>query len=155
FLGNERTLARKLFEVPLAVGLELILNKDQILEMYLNSVYWGQARGFSVGGIAEAARWYFDAPVESLGVLERATLAAVIPAPNAIDPFTHPEVTLEHRNRVLQDMVQARRMSAAEAAELSRRPLAVRQGKPPIERFPSYSGFVRDLVDRRLSQHAA
>ena len=73
--------------------------------MYLNSVYWGQARGFAVGGIAEAARWYFDAPVESLGVLEGATLAAMIPAPNVFNPFVDAAKTLERRNAVLREMV--------------------------------------------------
>src|SRR5262249_49486465 len=101
FLGPRRTLDRKLGERPDAGGRELLVSKHQILAMYMTSVYWGQARGFSVGGIAEAARWYFDAPVESLGVLEGAILAAMIPAPNTLDPFTRPERVLEKRNAVL------------------------------------------------------
>ncbi|HEV8480360.1 MAG TPA: transglycosylase domain-containing protein, partial [Candidatus Eisenbacteria bacterium] len=68
FLGNQRTLTRKLAEIPLAVGLEILLSKRQILEMYLNSVYWGQAGTVGIGGVAEASRWYFDLPVDSLGL---------------------------------------------------------------------------------------
>lgn len=155
FLGRDRTFARKLAEVPLALGLELMLSKEQILEMYLNSVYFGQARGFAVGGIAEAARWYFDAPVESLGVLEGATLAAMIPAPNVLDPFRHPQRVRAQRNQVLRDMVETRRLRAADAARLMRRPLAVRRGRPPVERHPSFTGYVRHRLDRELRRHAA
>jgi penicillin-binding protein 1B len=155
FLGRKRTLVRKLAEMPLAVGLELLLSKDQILEMYLNSVYWGQAQGFGIGGVAEAARWYFDAPVESLTVLQGATLAAMIPAPNVVNPFEAPALTLERRNRVLRELVETGRLAEADAARLATRPLAVRRGALPIEQFLSYTGYVRDVIDDDLSKHAA
>jgi membrane peptidoglycan carboxypeptidase len=64
FLGRERTMSRKLAEIPLAHGLEVLLSKRDILEMYLNSIYWGQAQSFGIGGVEQAARWYFDAPVD-------------------------------------------------------------------------------------------
>ena len=155
FVGRRRTILRKATEVPLAIALELLLSKKDILEMYLNSVYWGQARGFAVGGIAEAARWYFDAPIESLGALEGATLAAMIPAPNVINPFADPGRTLERRNGVLREMVETHRLSQAEAQELSERPLGVRQGQPPVERFPSYTGYVTSFLNQRISRQAA
>jgi penicillin-binding protein 1B len=155
FLGNRRTLTRKLAEIPLAVGLELLLSKEQILEMYLNSVYWGHGEGFGIGGIGEAARWYFAAPVESLRVLEAATLAAMIPAPNEIDPFEKPALVLERRNRVLDEMVENRALSPAIAARARLLPLRVRRGRPPIERFPAYGGYVREALRRRLPHHAA
>src|SRR5436190_9913734 len=122
FLGRQRTVLRKMTEIPLAIAVDLLLRKQDILEMYLNSVYWGQAQGFAVGGIGEASRWYFDAPVESLGVLEGATLAAMIPAPNVFDPFDKPERTRERRNAVLQQMVSTHRLSAAGAGGLAARP---------------------------------
>ena len=146
FLGRQRTLARKLAEVPLAVGLELVLGKQRILEMYLNAVYWGQGGSCSIGGIDAAARWYFDAPPESLGALEGATLAAMIPAPNVFDPFKRPELVRLRRNRVLRDMVGVGRLDARRGAELAARPLNVRRGQPPADRFPSYSGFARDQL---------
>lgn len=151
FLGRKRTLGRKLAEVPLALGLEVVLGKNRILEMYLNSVYWGQAGSTSIGGIAAAARWYFDAPPESLGALEGATLAAMIPAPNAFDPFRRAELVRTRRNHVLRDMVAAGRLTEASAAALARRPLNVRHGVSPVERFPSYVGFVRDQLSATLS----
>jgi penicillin-binding protein 1B len=146
FLGRDRNLGRKLAEVPLALGLELMLSKPRILEMYLNAVYWGQAGSWSVGGIEAAARWYYDAPVESLGVLQGATLAAIIPAPNLYDPFERPRLVRARRNEVLRDMVAAKRLDPARAAELSARPLDVRRGTTPLEPYPSYSGLVRDQL---------
>src|SRR5437867_1574567 len=115
FLGRQRTLGRKLAEVPLALGLEAALGKRRILEMYLNSIYWGQAGSYSIGGIAAATRWYFHAPIESLGALEGATLAAMIPAPNVFDPFDRPQLVRARRNRVLQEMVAVHRLTAARA----------------------------------------
>jgi len=146
FLGRQRNLGRKLAEVPLALGLELALSKSQILEMYLNSVYWGQAGSWSIGGIDAASRWYFDAPVESLDVLEGATLAAIIPAPNVFDPFQRPEIVRARRDQVLRAMVESNRLSAARAAVLEKEPLRVRRGTPPPEPYPSYSGYVRDQL---------
>ena len=154
FLGRKRTLGRKLAEVPLALGLEAVLGKRRILEMYLNSVYWGQAGNTSVGGIAAAARWYFDAPPESLGALEGATLAAMIPAPNLFDPFRRAELVRTRRNHVLRDMVAAGRLGEANAVALARQPLNLRRGAPPVERFPSYVGFVRDQLSATLSARA-
>jgi len=155
FLGRERTLSRKLAEIPLAVGLELLLSKDRILEMYVNSVYWGQAKAFAIGGIEQAARWYFDAPVESLGVVEGATLAAMIPAPNVLDPFERPDRVLEKRNIVLHTMEETHKLPAGEAARLAMLPLGVRRGALPTERFPSYSSYVNEVLDHTLHHHAA
>ncbi len=150
FLGRQRTLVRKLAEVPLALGLEVVLGKRRILEMYLNSIYWGQAGSYSIGGVGAAARWYFDSPLESLGALEGATLAAMIPAPNVFDPFKRAELVRTRRNHVLRDMVAAGRLTAASAVALARRPLNVRRGAPPVERFPSYVGFVRSQLSATL-----
>jgi penicillin-binding protein 1B len=155
FLGRERTMSRKLAEIPLAIGLEVLLSKRDILEMYLNSIYWGQAQSFGIGGVEQAARWYFDAPVESLDVLQGATLAAMIPAPNEIEPFGHPQLVLERRNRVLKDLVETHKLSEPDAARLAAEPLVVRRGPRPVERFPSFSGYVAQVVDRELSRHAA
>ena len=155
FLGNERALGRKLAEIPIAVGLEVLLTKRQILEMYLNGVYWGQAGTIGIGGVAEASRWYFDLPVDSLKLSEAATLAAIIPAPNLYDPFEHPDAALERRNLVLDDLVEAGKLTSQQAALAWARPLAARRGPRPVERHPSYVGYVREVLDRELPRQAA
>ena len=155
FLGRERTLGRKLSEAVIAVGLEALLSKDEILEMYLNSVYWGQNGSGGVAGVSEAARWYFDAPVESLDVARSALLAGIIPAPNAYSPFRSPRLALARRNSVIGDMVATGALDAAMAARLRAAPLAVRRGPPPPSLFPSYVGYVRQHLAEHLPPGAA
>src|SRR5690348_16561646 len=79
----------------------------------------------------------------------------MIPAPNALDPFEHPEATLEHRNRVLLVLAETGMLTDAEARRLQARPLGLRQGPAPVERFPAYSGYVREVVDRQLKRSAS
>ena len=155
FLGRDRSWFRKLAEVPLALGLEIVLSKDEILEMYLNSAYWGQAGGYSVGGIATAAQWYFNVPVESLSVVQGAMLAAMIPAPNVHSPFEHPESVLERRNRVLDELEEVGHLRPGEGSRLGATPLGLRRGVTPAERFPSYSGYVNHVLDDILRPRAA
>ncbi len=155
FLGSKRTWARKVAEAFTAVGLELVLTKDQILEMYLNSAYWGRADGGDVAGIAEAARWYFDRPVESLDPSQAALLAGLIPAPNAFSPFRKPRVARRCRDAVLRDMVQTGALDTKTADRIKRSALRVRRGPPPPQRFPSFTGYVRDQLDDALPKGLA
>jgi len=155
FLGNQRTLARKLTEIPIAVGLEVLLTKQQILEMYLNSVYWGQAGTVGIGGVSEASLWYFDLPVDSLGLAQAATLAAIIPAPNAYDPFEHPQAALEHRDLVLDDLAETHRITPDAAARAKAQPLGVHRGPGAVQRYPSYVGYVRDVAEKKLPRNAS
>ena len=155
FLGRERTWGRKLAEIPLAIGIELALSKQQILEMYLNSVYWGQNEAGGVAGIAEAARYYFGLPVESLRAVEGATLAAMIPAPNVYSPFLRPRVTRARRNAVIDIMVASGRLSASMGARAKAWPLNVRRTPPPADRFPSYADYARESLARALPAGAA
>ena len=151
FLGPQRTWDRKLREIFLAVGLEILLSKDQILEMYLNMVYWGRADGGGVGGIAEAARWYFNEPVDSLRLREAALLAGMIPSPNATSPFRDPRRARERRNNVIDDMVAAGSIDAATGRRAKKLPLGVRRGPVPPEHFPSVASYVREWLEQRTA----
>ena len=155
FLGRERTWGRKLAEASIALGLEALLSKDEILEMYLNSVYWGQSGSVGVAGIAEAARWYCDAPVESLDAGQAAMLAGLIPAPNAYSPFRNPRLARSRRDAVLADMAATGALDARTAARLRTTPLAVRQGPPAPALFPGYTGYVRQYLAEKLPRGAA
>ncbi len=155
FLGRERTFGRKIREAFYAVGLEILLSKEQILEMYLNSVYWGQGEGIGVAGIAEASRWYFDAPVESLKLGEAALLAGIIPAPNTYSPFRNSKVARDRRNAVLNDMVAAGVLPANAAAAAKRTPIRVRQAPPPPNRYPSFIGYAQQYLGQKLPKGAS
>jgi penicillin-binding protein 1B len=140
FLGRERTFTRKLREAGLAVGLEILLSKREILEMYLNSVYWGRADGYGVAGVAEASRYFFGTPVESLGVAQATLLAGLIPAPNSSSPFRNPRGALARRESALRDMLAAGVVDSATARLVRRTPLPRQPGPVEPERFPSYAG---------------
>jgi penicillin-binding protein 1A len=98
--GNDQTLGRKMREAILAYQLENKYTKDQILEMYLNTVYFGQG----AYGIEAAAKTYFSLPARKLELAQGAVLAALIAAPSTYDPVFNPKLALERRNLVLQRM---------------------------------------------------
>ena len=126
FLDPERSLARKAREALLALALEEQLEKEEILELYLNGIYLGQAGGQAIHGVAEAARVYFGKPVDRLDLGEAATLAGIISAPNAWSPLRHPEQALERRDLVLRRLVQLGRIDQAAADAVLKNGLEVR-----------------------------
>ena len=99
-LSGEKTLKRKLREIKLTKQLEKKFSKEQILEMYLNTIYFGH----TCYGIAAAAEFYFGKEAPALRPAEGAMLAAVIRSPNNYSPFTAPERCLATRNAVLRRM---------------------------------------------------
>ncbi len=104
FLDPERSLARKAREAFLALAIEKQLDKDAILELYLNGIYLGQAGGQGIHGMAEASRVFFGKPVDRLELGESATLAGIISAPAAYSPLNHPDRALVRRDLTLGRM---------------------------------------------------
>jgi 1A family penicillin-binding protein len=100
FLTRRREYTRKLAEVVLAIRLEQILSKDDILEMYLNQVYWGHNNY----GVQTAARSYFNKSASQLTLAESAMMAGLIQAPEQYSPFT------SMKNAKFQQEVVLRRM---------------------------------------------
>lgn len=125
FLSQERTYERKAREALLAVAMEQRRSKDQILELYLNDIYLGQAGGAAICGVDQAARAYFGKPAERLDLGESATLAGMISAPNRYSPLKHPEAALERRDLALHRMVETGALSAEQAEAELARPLQV------------------------------
>jgi penicillin-binding protein 1B len=104
-LTPEKTLRRKLIEIFAAISFEFHLSKDEILERYLNEVYFSQEGNVAVHGIGAAARTFFDKDVKELSVAEGALLAGMVQAPSAFSPKRHEERALERRNTVLKAML--------------------------------------------------
>jgi penicillin-binding protein 1B len=150
FLGPERSFARKLSEMPLAILLERVLPKDRILEMYLNCAYFGRDEYGGIAGVAEASRRFFGEPVESLTTARAAMLVGVIPAPNLYSPVRRPDHALRRRWAVLRDMVEAGVLDSASAIAAGREPLGVRASPPVQQRFPSFVSYVRQHLGRAL-----
>ena len=100
FLTRDKTLRRKLREAILAQRIEKLYSKDEILEIYLNKVYFGDG----LYGAEAAARGYFGKPASDLTVAEAAMLAGIIRAPSASNPTTNLERAVQRRNVVLKLM---------------------------------------------------
>ncbi|WP_066376877.1 MULTISPECIES: transglycosylase domain-containing protein [unclassified Anabaena] len=101
FLTRRRAFTRKLAEAVLAIRLEQILTKDQILEMYLNQVYWGHNNY----GVQTAARSYFDKSAENLTLAESAMMAGLIQAPEEFSPFANRKLAKQKQKEVLGRML--------------------------------------------------
>ncbi|MEK6711456.1 MAG: PBP1A family penicillin-binding protein [Nitrospinota bacterium] len=123
---RERSLRRKVIEAIAAVRLEMALTKDQILERYLNQVYFGRG----AYGVAAAARTYFDKEASALTAPEAALLAGLIQAPGRFRPFDNPGPSLERRAHVLGRMEAAGYLKRGQADQLAQAPLELRAPEP-------------------------
>lgn len=103
FLHNDKTWSRKAKEIMAAVDLERKFSKDDILELYLNQMYFGRG----VYGVETASQMFFSKSVKDLSIDEGALIAGLAKAPNGYSPIDHPEKALQRRNVVLQAMENA------------------------------------------------
>jgi 1A family penicillin-binding protein len=121
FLNSERTYARKLREVFLAMWLELRLGKDEILTRYLNDIYMGGG----AEGVPAAARLYFDKLPSELSLSESALLAGLIKAPSRFNPLRNPALAHARAARVLDAMVENRAIDRKTAENAKQHPAAL------------------------------
>jgi penicillin-binding protein 1A len=131
-LGSERDVRRKLREASLAYHLEQKYSKERILELYLNTIYFGNG----AYGVQAAAHEYFGGAADTLDLAQSALLAGLIHAPSALDPYDHPELATERRRTVLDRMVELDMITRAQADEADALPLGLRT-KPVAERYPA------------------
>jgi len=122
YLSAHRTPLRKLREAALATMLEIRYTKQQILEAYLNEIYFGQDGAVAIHGVGAASRYYFGKPVGRISLSESALLAGMIRSPNRLAPTRHPDDALSRRNLVLALMAQQKRIEpdVAERAKNAR-----------------------------------
>jgi penicillin-binding protein 1B len=106
FLTPERTLSRKLKEMFLAVVMETKYEKNEILEIYLNEIYFGQNGSVAINGLGEASYFYFGKSVDQLNLEEGATIAGLIRAPNLYSPYINLERSKSRRDQVLKNMAK-------------------------------------------------
>jgi penicillin-binding protein 1B len=151
FLEPERNLKRKLLEASMALVLESMYGKDQILEMYLNEIYLGQRGSVAIDGVGEAARYYFGRNVEDLTLAECATLAGLIRAPNLYSPIGHPRATLERRNVVLKRMLDLNKISDAQYEKARVEPVRVAENILPLKVAPYFVDYVRHQLQELYS----
>ena len=117
-LSTQKLIIRKLRELLLAFQLERQFTKEQILSLYLNKVFLGNAEG-----VEAAAQGYFGKHVRDLTVAESALLVGVLPAPSRYNPNVNPELALQRRNVVLQRMLEERYLTPGEYRAALQEPL--------------------------------
>ncbi|GAX38200.1 transglycosylase domain-containing protein [Nodularia sp. NIES-3585] len=141
FLSQKRAFTRKLAEGVLAIRLEQILSKDQILEMYLNQVYWGHNNY----GVQTAARSYFDKSAEILTLAESAMMAGLIQAPEEFSPFANMELAKRKQREVLGRMLELNWISQQEHDDALQQELK-------FGRIRSFQGSALPYVTNTVSQ---
>jgi len=113
FLTQEKTATRKAQEAVLAVWLESKFTKDEILQLYLNRVYFGSG----AYGIEQAAHIYYNKSANELTIMEAATLAGVLKAPSNYNPAKNPEASMTRAKLVIDSMVNEKFITADDATE--------------------------------------
>jgi penicillin-binding protein 1A len=120
-IGRAPTIERKVKEAITALRLERMYGKEEILEMYLNTVPFL----YNAYGIEMAARTYFDKSAHDLDVLESATLIGMLKGTRYYNPVLNPERAAQRRNTVLAQLVKHGKLDAAECDRLKKQPLAL------------------------------
>jgi 1A family penicillin-binding protein len=148
FTGGDRTLARKFEEAALAIELERRFSKDQILERYLNTIYFGHG----AYGVQAAARAYFGVAARDLKPLQSATLAGLIAGPARFDPVLHPNRAERRRDYVLSEMVDMGAFSEHRATRLAQRPLRLDPASSRSSEAPYFTDVVRRFLFERYGK---
>jgi penicillin-binding protein 1A len=143
FLTSEKTYLRKLNEIILALEMEQVLTKEEILALYLNKIYLGN-RAYGVGA---AANVYYGRPLSELTLPEMAMIAGLPKAPSRYNPIANPERAMIRRNYVLRRMWEVGYISEQDYLEASQAPVSATYHGREIE---VYAPYVAEMVRTRL-----
>lgn len=151
FLTRNKTYIRKLNEVLLALKIEQELTKEEILELYLNKIYFGK-RAY---GVAAAAEVYYGTTVDKLTLAQMAMLAGLPQAPSAINPLNSPESALKRRGHVLDRMRVYELITDEEYEDAMQQPITtVYHGRPIEVQAPYLAEMVRQQIIQKFGEEA-
>jgi len=139
FLTRERSLARKIKEAILSIRMELIFTKDEILEMYLNQIYYGHGSY----GVEAAARTYFGKSVQNLSLDEVGIIAGLPKSPNNYSPYRNPKRARSRRNHVIRRMAQEGFIKSNEAKQAMKKPFTLGEVTNMLNRAPYFVEYIR------------
>lgn len=147
FLTQKRTISRKVKEIILAIQIERRFSKDEILEMYLNQIYFGHG----IYGVAEAASYYFGKPISQISLSEAALLAGIPNNPGQYSPIYNPKNSIQRRNYVLERMYDLGFITATQKENAKTYPLQITNGQNRREErhyyaAPYFTEWVRQIV---------
>ena len=143
-IGFKKTITRKIKEVITAIQIERTYTKDEILEMYLNSVHFGHG----TYGVQAAAKRFYGKQAHELVLDESALLVGLLPAPARYSPVRFPELALTKRNVVLRVMRDQEFISTAEYAEARARLLDNIQQEQTRGTAPYFTEYIRRFLER-------
>jgi penicillin-binding protein 1A len=145
FLTNRKTYSRKINEIFLALKIESELEKDEILELYINKIYLGN-RSY---GFAAASKVYYGKQINDLELIEAAMLAGLPKAPSRYNPIVNPERALLRRDYVLRRMHEENMITAEQFAEAKAQPdtAELHYSRPEAE-----ANYVGEMVRERIQQ---
>ncbi len=146
---REKTMMRKLREMAMAVSLDGHLDKNGVLQMYLDGPYLGQAGGKSICGFQAAARHYWGKNAADLTLDEAATLAAILPAPGRFGPDVAPKTARLRRDQVLRRMKDM----GYEVTEARAARILVDVQPLPSAKYPPYLQATRAWLEDHLPQN--
>ena len=142
FLSRERSIIRKIKEAILSVRLELVFTKDEILEMYLNQIYYGHGSY----GVEAAARTYFGKNVQKLTLDEVALIAGLPKSPNNYSPYRNPKRARSRRNHVIRRMAQEGFIKRDEAQQAMRKEFELGEVTNMLNRAPYFVEYIRQQL---------
>ncbi|WP_230119506.1 transglycosylase domain-containing protein [Arthrobacter sp. Bi83] len=146
-LSGQKNMGDKLREMRLAIALEKKYTKDQILEGYLNIVFFNR----NAYGIEAAAQYFFSVPASKLTLPQAALLAGLVNSPSVYDPVTNPKNSIQRRNQVLdamleQDKITKKQHDAAKASGVGLKVRPSRQGCAAAAMAPYFCDYVSHLI---------
>ncbi|EAB4357278.1 penicillin-binding protein 1A [Salmonella enterica] len=151
FLSPERTLMRKIKEAFLAIRIEQLLNKNEILELYLNKIYLG----YRAYGVGAAAQVYFGKTVDQLSLSEMAVIAGLPKAPSTFNPLYSMDRAIARRNVVLSRMLSEGYITQAQYDQARSEPIDANYHAPEIAfSAPYLSEMVRQEMYNRYGESA-
>ncbi|MGM0452073.1 MAG: penicillin-binding protein 1A [Thermodesulfobacteriota bacterium] len=150
FLTPEKSLARKLKEAFLAFQLERRYTKDEILELYLNQVYFGSG----AYGVKMAAEKYFAKPVSRLNLSECAMIAGLPKAPSVYSPLVNPELAIKRRNIVLTQMRATDRIDQKTYEQSTQTAYSPPEKTKSSKRAPYFVDFIKKRLEKTIGSDA-
>lgn len=148
FLTQNQTITRKIRELFLAVQVEKEYSKHDILAMYLNNAYFGHG----VWGVQDAAEKYFGVDASQLSVNQGAMLAGMLQSPNGYDPLTYPKNAINRRNQVLQNLVNDKKLTQAQADTYASYEIGAADHDVNNSNY-NYPYFFDDVINEAISKY--
>ena len=149
FLSSQRSFTRKLKEIAIAIKLAKKYSKAQVLEFYLNTIYFGRG----AYGIQAASESYFAEPASKLSAAQGAVLAGLIRAPSVLDPRINPEASKTRFRQVVDAMASKNWLPAQQADALTIPPTIPLSTTGPNAPQSAQDAYIRDAVISELRKH--